>query len=226
MIKTEDLVGIEETLKTIDDKLANRQYGGALDLAYKGVKLYPDNEELNTQLADLLLTCKEYDKALIRYRIIHDEIQKSGKKTDISIIVAIITCLVRLKRYAEATKLVEELIEKAPTHAPTLILLATCRRQSEQLEEAIELIDKALMLDPENCLAIHEKAEIHLVKKEIEPALLLLEKNIRRSDVYGSSIDLWLQTLHAENRNRYAQDTLEELMNCTKRLANLVFLYI
>ena len=124
-----------------------------------------------------------------------------------------------------ASKLLEELRRLAPEYPAVLTGLATCRRHSGKIEEAEHLVSIALKREPENKLAIHELAQIQIERKEIDAAIKTLERNFRSPDLYGDSIDLWLETLHKANRNRYAQDTLEELMTAHPSAVELVFGY-
>ncbi len=216
---------ISDALHGIDEKLRARHYGVALELAYQAAHQFPETRPVDVKLAEVLETCKEFEKALGLYRHIHEETQKGGGKSEISLLVGIVNCQIRLSRYEQATKLLEELRVLAKEYPPVLTALATCRRHDEKLGEAEELVKLALKLDPQNRLAIHEMAEIYLAKKETEEALRLLEKNIRRKDLYGDSIDLWLVTLNEANRNRYAQDTLEELMKIHPDTVEFTFGY-
>lgn len=225
MDKNEQLKAIKEALEEIGREMDSRRYGSALQFAYEAVRKFPGMRPLDLKLAELLETCKEYEKALGLYRHIHEETQKGGGKSEINLLVGIANCQIRLEQFDQAAKLLEELIAFAPDYPAVLTALATCRRHYEQPAEAEALAKKALQKEPENRLAIHEMAEIHLSKNETEEALRLLEKNIRRKDVYGDSIDLWLVTLNRENRNRYAQDTLEELTKTHPDIVEFTFGY-
>lgn len=216
---------ISEALRRIGGEVQKRAFATALRYAYEAANKFPQVRAIELKLAEVLETCKEFEKALGLYLHIHEETQKSGGKSEIEILIGISNCQIRLKRYSQAIKLLEELNQVAPDVGQVLTALATCRRNEEKLSEAETLIDRALRKIPDYALAIHEKAQILLTKKETEQALKLLERNIRRKDLYGDSIDLWLATLNEQNRNRYAQDTLEELMRLHPNVVEFAFGY-
>ncbi len=216
---------VDQELKRIDAELRARRFGVALQLAYKLANAHPQTRAVEIKLAQTLEACKEFDKALTLYRHVHDETQKAGGKTDVAILVGIAQCQIRLNQFSEATKLLEELHTLTKNFPNVMTALAICRRRQSKLAEAEDLLDRALKTDPNDRLAIHEKAQILLDKKEVEPALKLLEKNVRRTDLHGDSIDLWLATLGKMNRNRYAQDTLEELMKLHPNVVEFTFGY-
>ena len=206
------LKGVQDALHAIEREMRARRFGLALDLAQQAAHKFPETRPVEVKLAEVLETCKEFEKALGVYRHVHEKTQTAGGTSEIGLLVGIARCQIRLAQYSHASKLLEELKVLAPEYPPLLTALATCRRHDEKIEEAEQLIRLALKHEPDSRLAIHELAQIHLAKKESEEALKLLERNIRRKDLYGDSIDLWLATLHEANRDRYAQDTLEELM--------------
>jgi tetratricopeptide (TPR) repeat protein len=216
---------IKDALHGIDQEMRARRFGMALEVAYQAARQFPETRAVEIRLAEVLETCKEFEKALALYRHVHEKTQKAGGTSEISLLIGIANCQIRLSHYEQATKLLEELKVLAPEYPPMLTALASCRRHGEKLGEAEELVKLALKHDPDYRLAIHEMAQIHLAKKETEEALRLLEKNIRRKDLYGESIDLWLFTLNEANRNRYAQDTLEELMKIHPDTVEFTFGY-
>ena len=219
---------IKDALAEIDEKLRVRHFGVAMDLAYQAAHKFPDVRPVEIKLAQVMETCKEFEKALGLYRHIHEETQKAGGSSEIFLLTGIANCQIRLSQYSQATKLLEELKVLAPEYPPLLVALAACRRHDEKLDEAEKLVKLALKHEPTNKFANHEMAQIHLARKdpkETEKGLLLLESNIRSPDLYGDSIDLWLYTLNDLNRNRYAQDTLEELMKLHPEAVEFTFGY-
>ncbi len=216
---------VDQGLKRIDAEMRARRFGIAMQLANELASAYPQNRPVELKLAETLETCKEFEKALSVYRHVHEETQKAGGKSEIGTLVGIARCQIRLKQFSQATQLLEELQEKVPNLPNVLTALAECRRHQDNLAEAENLVDRALKKEPNERLAVHEKARILLDKKDVDAALKLLEKNIRRTDLYGDSIDLWLATLHTANRNRYAQDTLEELMKLHPNVVEFAYGY-
>ena len=225
-IKMESMNSVQETLTAIGRLEAEKKYGEALELAHRAMKQHQGARPVALTLAKLLETCKEFDQALSLYVRIHEETQRSGGKSEIELLLGIAHCQIHLEQFEQATQLLEELRAAVPTEHPGILTaLATCRRRSDKPGEAQALVEAALTIDPDYRLALHERAEIHLVNGEEEQALALLEKNIRRKDLYGDSIDLWLATLNKANRNRYAQETLEELVKLHPDVVEFVFGY-
>ena len=224
--QTKPSKSIEDGIAAINRLEAQKKYAQALVQARELMKKSKAARPVALRLAQLLETCKEFEQALGLYTHVHEETQRSGGKSEVELLVGIANCQIRLERHEQAAKLLEELRALMPSgHAGLLTALATCRRHAEKLAEAQELVKAALKLEPKNRLAIHEMAEIHLANKEDDKALALLEKNIRRKDLYGDTIDVWLSTLNKANRNRYAQETLEELMKIHPDTVEFVFGY-
>jgi len=203
---------IQKLLKEIDVESKVRKYAKALELAYKATSEHPGVRALELKLAEILETCKEWQKALNIYTHVHTQTQAGGGQSELPLVVSIAHCMIRLDDYASATPLLEELYGMTKVYPPVSVRLAQCRRHAEQLDQAEKLVSEALKIDPTFREGLHEQAVIFLAYKKNEKAIEVLEQNIRRKDLYGDSIDLWMSTLHEENRNRYAQDTLEELM--------------
>lgn len=216
---------IDAALQAVDKEVGLRRYGAALDLAHKAVNEFPHQRKVEMKLAQMLETCREFNKALAVFRRVHDETQKAGGKTEIAVLVSIGNCMIRTGETEAARTMLEELRRLAPEYPPVLVLLATCARLAERLDEAEQLARAALEKAPDDKLAVHELAEILVAKGQREEALPLLERNVRRKDIVGDSIDVWLRVLHELNRNRYAQDTLEELMKLHPDMVEFHFGY-
>jgi tetratricopeptide (TPR) repeat protein len=224
-MNVQDTRGLKEGLQKIDDLLSSRQFGLAMEAAYEISNRHPEVRPAQVKLAEVWEVCKEFEKALGLYRHIHEETQASGGSSEITLLIGIANCQIRLGQYDSANKLLEELRALAPEYPAVLTGLATCRRHSGNIEEAEQLVALALTREPENKLAIHELAQLQIERKEIDAAIKTLERNFRRPDIYGDSIDLWLQTLHEANRDRYAQETLEQLMKEHPDAVEFVFGY-
>ena len=83
---------ISDALHGIDEELRARRYGVALELAYQAAHQFPETRPVDVKLAEVLETCKEFEKALGLYRHIHEETQKGGGKSEISLLVGIVNC--------------------------------------------------------------------------------------------------------------------------------------
>jgi tetratricopeptide (TPR) repeat protein len=224
-VKDRKFASPADALQAIDKALEARQYGEALDMAYKAVNEHPETRVLELKLAVVLETCREWAKALGMFRHVHEKTQAGGGKSELFVLTSIANCQIRLGEYKHAMKLLQDLQPIAPNSVDVLRGLATCARLDGRIDDAERLVREALKQDSEDRMAMHEMAEVLLEKKEREEALKLLERNIRRKDLYGDSIDLWLKTLSDLNRNRYAQDTLEELMKIHPDIVEFAFGY-
>lgn len=214
---------LNDTLREIERLEAARKYQAALELAQQSMRKSPRSRPLGVKLAALLEVCKQYDQALGLYRHLQQESQKEGGKTELKVLLGTARCLIKKSQYEPAARILEQLREAAPKDPDVLAALATCRRHKGLLAEAEELAGEALLANPAHKPATHELAEIYIENKETDQAIRTLEKNIRRADLHGDSIDLWLATLGKENRNRYAQDTLEELVRQYPDTVEFVF---
>jgi tetratricopeptide (TPR) repeat protein len=202
---------IERVLKDIDRLEAERKFPQALEKAHEAMRKHADARALRVKLAHLYETCKQYDQAIGMYVNIHEATQQASGKTELPILVGLVNSQIHKSRYDQAGKILEQLIAVAPNHPDVLSPMAHYRRHKGDLADAERLLKKALKAAPDHKQARHELAEVYLAKKDPDSALPLLEKNFRRKDMYGDSIDLWLKTLGDQNRNRYAQDVMEEL---------------
>ena len=208
---------VSEALKEIEGLEAARKFPAALDAVQQAMRQFPKARPVAVKLAELLEICRQHDQAIALYTRLHEETQKQGGKTEVKILIGMANCQIRKSLYDQATKILEQLQPLAPDNPDILAALASCRRHKGRLGEAETLLNHALKTDPGHKQALHEMAEVYLANKEVEKAIELLERNIRRPDIYGDSIDLWLATLEKLNRNRYAQETLEELVGSTPK---------
>lgn len=205
------MLDIQTVLRDIDRMTEARQFSDALAHAQSGMKKFPKSREIAIELAELLFICKLYDQALGLYSSLHKAKQGANDKTELRVLVGLADCQVKKGQYKEATELLEKLQQVAPDEPSVLVPLAACRRHAEQLEAAEVLVNKALRKSPDDRRGMHEKAEILLALDRTDEAVEILDANIRRKDLYGNSIDLWISTLEKQGRNRHAQDTLKDL---------------
>src|SRR3546814_1312324 len=66
---------------------------------------------------------------------------------------------------------------------------------------------------------------IQIENKEQDAAIQTLEKNVLREDLYGDSLDTWLDALKRANRDRYTQDTLEKMVEKYPKKVEFIFAY-
>ena len=202
---------LETLLEQINALKSSRKFTQALSLAQRSMKEHGQSRLLAAELAQLLYICKQYAQSLALFSQLHKQRQDASEKTEIEILIGIANNQVKKSDYAAATKLLETLRSVAPKDPRILVPLATCRRVDNKLEEAMSLVDAALAAKPQDQAGMHEKAELLLLQEKADEAIALLEANISRPDLHGDSIDLWINALERQNRNRYAQEKLKEL---------------
>lgn len=200
-----------KTLEQIRQLERQRRFTAALALAQRALRQHPEFRPFAVASAHLLLTCKDYSHALMLFRSLHEQTQKAGGKTELPLLIGLAKSLSRLAQYEQAENVYEQLRALVPRDADVLAGLAGIRRQQDRSTEARELAEEALKVRPDHSEALFELANVALAEDDTDQALGYLERNIRRQDVHGDSIDLWLATLTKLERNRYAQDTLETL---------------
>jgi tetratricopeptide (TPR) repeat protein len=214
---------IKQILDRIQQLEGERKYPAALELAQKSMRKFGRSRPLAFALARLLQICKEYKQALGLYRGLHEEAQKAGNSSELAVVLGIGHCMFKTEHYEQAENLFAQLQQSAPNHPDVLANLAALRRQQGRLAEARQFAEQALQQKNDHKEALFELAEIQLANKETDQALQSLERNIRRPDVHGDSIDLWMSTLAAAERNRYAQDSLEELAKQYPHIVEFVY---
>lgn len=217
--KMNDIETILDHIKRLE---AERKFPAALELAQQSMRQHGRSRPLAILRGHLLETCKLHKQALPLYRGLHAEGQKTGK-TELPVLVGMARCLFKTAQYDDAHSLYEQLLAKAPKNADVLTGMAMCRRHQGKLADAEQFAQQALQAHKNHKDAQFELAEVHLANKETEKALALLERNIRRADVHGDSIDLWMGTLGKLERNRYAQDALEELARQFPHIVEFVY---
>src|SRR5690606_24849576 len=85
-------------------------------------------------------------------------------------ITLLVDTLTTLKKYDEATKLVEKLIETNPKASLGYTARARLRSLQGKDDEALEDLNKALELSPTDVAALLMRARHHYTKKETEKA--------------------------------------------------------
>lgn len=217
------MADLRKTLEKVESLKKERKFLEAMELNRKAQKEFKNARPVLIQFAQLQEIYKRFPNALEVYRALHDETQKTGKPTEPAVLIGIGRCLLAESQYKPAAEIFSQLQKDHPRQPDVLTGLATCVRHAGNLEQAEKLADAALSLAPTHNHALYEMAQIKLAKNENELAIAHLEKNFKRQDLHGDSIDLWISTLAKMERNRYAQDTLESL---SKKYPNVLeFLY-
>lgn len=191
--------------------LAAREYSLALERAQALVKETSSPASI-MKLAEVCETLKNHEQALGLYKKLNDSSKEKSGTTDFGVALGLARCLVNTGKFDLAEPILERLVAVRAQDPEVLTLLAAVHRVRRQLDEAERFARAALEASPDFRVATFELARIHVDRQELDAAVLLLEKNIRRPDVHGDSIDLWLETLEQQMRKRYAQGVLEDLV--------------
>ena len=214
------MASIQEVIKETLALERAQRYGDALALIRQARQQQPESRDLAIRHGQLFESVKQYPQALALYKSLADA---QPEKQEAVVLIGMARCLVQGKQYEQAYKLLQKLQEKLPSDADVLTGLATCRRHKGALNEAEELVQQALKAQPGFRPAVHELAEIQLANKDDDAAIATLEKNVLREDLYGDSIDLWLNTLRRLKRERYTQERMEEAARKYPKKVEFVF---
>lgn len=205
--------------KTIELEKAQR-YSDALKMIHDARRAHPQDRKLAIRHAQLFEVTKQVPPAMQIYRQLM-EAQPETQEADL--VIGLARCLVKSSQYEQAAKMFTEIQNKLPKHPDVLVGLAACRRHKGLLNEAERLVNEAMAANPDFKPGIHELAEIQLANKENELAVKTLERNVLRADLYGDSLDLWLNTLNKMNRDRYAQEKIEAMCREYPQKVEFVF---
>jgi tetratricopeptide (TPR) repeat protein len=214
---------VKKIIKDIADLEAARRFPMALEAAQSANRQFPQVKAVKLVLANLLMVCKEYQQALFIYKAMHEQMLAANGQSDLNILIKMGQCMFMAGQYAQADKLFSDLMKIAVDHPDVMAGQALCLQHAEKIVEAEALLLRALEKEPQQKQALYALAEIKLGQNKTDEALLLLERNIRRSDVHGDSIDLWMSTLAKLDRNRYAQDVLQVLANDYPNIVEFIY---
>jgi len=87
-------------------------------------------------------------------------------------------CYIGRQRWSEAMACLNEVLQKLPTHAPSLSNLASCLIHSGEYERAGECLDKLLALRPDDPQGWHNRASLAVMREDWEAALVSYEKAV------------------------------------------------
>jgi len=216
---------IEGILSDAADAEKTKTIADALNVLRSGASKYPRNDRIQFQLGRLSELAKGHANALSHYQRAAEG--KAELPPDVALGMA--RCYLNLKKIDRAQKLFEALDKKAPGKNKDIVLgLAGCARLGKDFDKAKGLIQRTLAIDPNFMPAKHELAVVLLEtdpKDEGGSALQALEFNIRREDLYGDSLDVWMKLLKETNREKYLQDELEALAKRFPKKVEFVFAY-
>jgi protein O-GlcNAc transferase len=89
--------------------------------------------------------------------------------------------------FAEATAVCREIIELAPRHIETLMLLAEITASKDEPEKAIELYDKIIDLRPDLSTAYYKRGNLQIDRSQLEAALEDYDQAIALNPVYANA---------------------------------------
>ncbi len=213
---------VKEIIETLNELESRRKYSDALGVAQKAMQEHPRQRPLALRVAQLLLTCKQADQALLLFKALHEEGEADGKQ-DLPTLVGLARSLQETEHYKEAQNLFGQLVQKAPKHPEVLVGWAACLEHAGRTDEAMQHARQALQFNGDHKRATHLLARLLIEKDQHDEGLQLLEKNILRNDFFADSIDLWINTLQKLERHRYAQDKLEALMQANPDTLEFVY---
>ena len=198
---------IDAILKRSVEQEKAQQYNEALLTVQEARQKNPQDRRLAIRQGQMLEVTKQLPQALILYRQL-TEAQPESQEAEL--VIGLARCLLASSQYEQAGKLFGDLHTRLPKDPDVLVGLAGYRRHKGALNDAEKLTNQALQVKPGFKPAVYELAEIQIANKEQDQAVVTLERNVLRADLHGDSLDLWLKVLHDQNRDRYAQETMEE----------------
>ena len=217
------MADLRKTLEKIESLKKQRKFPEAMELNRKAQKDFKGARPVMIQFAQLQETYKRFAPALELYRSLQEETQRANKPTELAVLIGIGRCLLAESQFKQAAEIFIPLQKDHSKNPDVLTGLATCVRHGGKLEQAEKLAAAALAIDGNHNHALYEMAQIKVAKNENEQAIEYLEKNFKRPDLHGDSIDLWITTLAKLERNRYAQDTLEALSKKYQNVLEFVY---
>ena len=195
-----------------------QEYQEAIELLQRGVQNFPDKSELHEQLGITYYLSENYDSA----------------RTELNTALRIDSTLMRPRHFLafvydqlgmrdSAEVVYKQLLKAAPEEPLYLNNLAYLyAQQGKNLKEALEMVDAALSLEPQNASYLDTKGWIHFqlgeyrqAKRYIEDALSLDAENAEvlehLGDVYrklgneGKALDLYNRALRYDPDNQALQ---------------------
>ncbi len=149
--------------------------------------------------------------------------------------IALAADLVLKKRYNEAKRVLEKILELNPNDVQIMSLVANICIIKGDLKKAEEWLDKALLIEPDYPQALYHIGVIHYQKGEFEKAIEMYEKAIGHSpedakediaDAYQNlgcslwearrreeALEAWRTCLKYNPKQKYAKKNLREFTN-------------
>ena len=171
-ITTESYYFLAASLKKLSIKkllLKRDDYG---KLLFQKIQIWPENESFLYELADYHKLRKEYKKSLKIYEKLINQFPDNER-----LIFLYASNLDKVNKWKQAKNLFLELLKKNPKDTYTLNYISyKLALRDEDLDYALNLIKKALTLDPENGYFLDTIGWIEFKRKNYEKSVFYLEK--------------------------------------------------
>ena len=141
-------------------------------LLFQKIKIWPENESFLYELADYYKLRKEYKKSLKIYEKLINQFPDNER-----LIFLYASNLDKVNKWKQAKNLFLELLKKNPKDTYTLNYISyKLALRDEDLNYALNLIKKALTLDPENGYFLDTIGWVEFKRKDYEKSVFYLEK--------------------------------------------------
>ena len=141
-------------------------------LLFQKIKIWPENESFLYELADYYKLRKEYKKSLKIYEKLINQFPDNER-----LIFLYASNLDKVNKWKQAKNLFLELLKKNPNDTYTLNYISyKLALRDEDLDYALNLIKKALTLDPENGYFLDTIGWVEFKRKNYEKSVFYLEK--------------------------------------------------
>ena len=141
-------------------------------LLFQKIKIWPENESFLYELADYYKLRKEYKKSLKIYEKLINQFPDNER-----LIFLYASNLDKVNKWKQAKNLFLELLKKKPKDTYTLNYISyKLAMRDEDLDYALNLIKKALTLDPENGYFLDTIGWVEFKRKNYEKSVFYLEK--------------------------------------------------
>ncbi len=143
-----------------------------MDLFYNGIKNSVWWEEFYLVITSKLINEKDYEEGI---KICNEAIKISPM--DEKIYTNKTACLLALKRYQEAEECANYILDKINPNCVSILINKACiLKEINRDNEALDILNKAIKLDPKHANSYFNKASILLKQKNIPETLSLLQK--------------------------------------------------
>ncbi len=141
-------------------------------LLFQKIQIWPENESFLYELADYYKIRKEYKKSLKIYEKLINQFPDNER-----LIFLYASNLDKVNKWKQAKNLFLELLKKNPKDTYTLNYISyKLALRDEDLDYALNLIKKALTLDPENGYFLDTIGWVEFKRKNYEKSVFYLEK--------------------------------------------------